>query len=520
MFKSLFQVAAIALLASILPAKGYAQTPGCRDPLANNYNASATVNDGSCTYNQTSYTPPIKVDPISALLEENSGLQWAAGHLWTFNDGGGAAAIYRIDTLSNAILQTVNIAGATNVDWEDIAFDGSHFYIGDFGNNANGARTDLKIYKFPLSAIPEHNINPVVTIPASEVQVINFIYSDQPQPPVATAPNATPFDCEAMIVDNGMIHLFTKNWVSLTSTHYVISSTLPGTYIALPLETLNTGYLVTAADKAVGEEIVTLIGYVNAGTAAHYMHILSDYSSGNYFNGNKRRIDLPDALTMGQVEGITFRNGTYGYISNEKFTRTSGPFTLTVNQKLRSFNTSDFVASYVLPAELHTFAVANKNNSHQLTWKFNAPVQQLEVQASPDGVQFSQLQKLATATTGSLLHKPEFPINYYRLAWKNTDQSANYSKTVVARREKENSFNNIAITKNGEISFTNTTSSAVSFSFKIVTADGKVVAEVPVRSYSPGRNRLQIKAAMPLSGVVALTITTDRQAATQMIFLQ
>ena len=151
---SVFAKIILAVLLLIESTTLFSQVPGCKDPLANNYNSAATINDGSCTYNITTYTPPIKVNPISDTLIESSGLQMAGNFLWSFNDGGGAAAIYRIDTLSSNILQTVNLGGATNVDWEDIAFDGANFYVGDFGNNANGARTDLKIYKFPLSAIP------------------------------------------------------------------------------------------------------------------------------------------------------------------------------------------------------------------------------------------------------------------------------------------------------------------------------------------------------------------------------
>ena len=120
-----------------------AQVYGCSDSLSNNYNPLATINDGTCTYNAKSYTPKVKADPISNVLVESSGLQMAGNFLWSFNDGGGAATIYRIDTLTNTLLQTVNLSGATNMDWEDIAFDGTDFYIGDFGNNANGARTDL-----------------------------------------------------------------------------------------------------------------------------------------------------------------------------------------------------------------------------------------------------------------------------------------------------------------------------------------------------------------------------------------
>ncbi len=329
------------------------QVPGCRDALANNYNSSATINDGSCTYNAIGYSPIIKVDPLTDTLIETSGLQMAGNFLWSFNDGGGSAAIYKIDTLSNTILQRVYLAGAVNVDWEDIAFDGSNFYLGDFGNNANGARTDLRIYKFPISAIPGHVTNPVVTIPATQVSVINFTYNDQPQPPVPGPANSTKFDCEAMIVDNGKIHLFTKNWIDFNSQHYVINGLAAGNYVAQPVEILATAYLVTGADKSPGKEVVTLLGYQNTGSASHFIHLLSDYTGGNYFNGNKRRIDLPDASVMGQAEGICFRNGGYGYISNEKFTRTFGPFTFTVNQKLRSFDLNSYV-TFIEPA-VYTF---------------------------------------------------------------------------------------------------------------------------------------------------------------------
>jgi hypothetical protein len=330
----------------LFPNSVHAQVYGCTDPLSNNFNPLATINDGSCTYAVTPYTPPIKVDPINNILPETSGLQMAGNFLWSFNDGGGAAAIYRIDTLTNTVLQTVNLGGASNIDWEDIAFDGINFYVGDFGNNANGARTDLKIYKFPLSAVPDFVTNPTATISAGQIDVIHFSYNDQPQPPQSTTNNNTKYDCEAMIIDGGKIHLFTKNWVDLATTHYEINGLLAGTYIAMPLETLVTNYLVTAADKAYGKKTVALLGYKPTGTGNHFMQLLTDYTAGKYFNGNKRQIDLPNAAEMGQAEGLCFRTDTYGYISNEKFVRTIFPgFDLTVNQKLRTFNIAGFVST-------------------------------------------------------------------------------------------------------------------------------------------------------------------------------
>jgi hypothetical protein len=345
----------------------YSQVPGCTDPIANNFNPLATINNGNCTYNNTPYTPALKVDPLIDTLAETSGLQWAGNALWTLNDGGGAAAIYKIDTITNALLQRVYLQGATNTDWEDIAFDGFYFYIADVGNNVTGARTDLKIYKFPLSIIPDHVTDPVVTIAADQVSVIRFTYSDQPQPPVSTGANNTQFDCEAMIVDNGKIHLFTKNWIDLTSTHYLVDSVLPGAYVANPVETLNCNYLVTAADKAVGNNVITLLGYQPTGTANHFMHLLSGYRGGKYFNGNKRRIDLPNVLVMGQAEGICFKNGYYGYISNERFTYSIGGFPFTISQKLRAFDIRDFVSGLKLT---YIFS-GNGNWSQASNWTDN-----------------------------------------------------------------------------------------------------------------------------------------------------
>ncbi len=334
-FTHLFFTATIVFLA--IPSCGQV-VPGCTDSLANNYNASATVNNGSCTYNPTSYTPIQKVNPITDSLLESSGLQMAGNYLWSFNDRGGAAAIYRIDTLTNALLQRVYLQGTSNIDWEAMSFDGTYLYVGDFGNNYDGARTDLVIYKFPFSAIRNPIAYPVDTISSLLIDAIHFTYSDQPQPPSPVALNTAVFDCEAMIIDSGRIHLFTKNWQALNTTHYVINSTMAGSYMATPVETLATNYLVTDAAKAPGRNLIALLGYQVTGTASHFMHLLTGYGGGQYFNGNKRRLDLPDVFTMGQAEGLSFRNGVYGYISNEKVVQSVGPFTLTVNQKLQAFN--------------------------------------------------------------------------------------------------------------------------------------------------------------------------------------
>ena len=340
-----------------------AQIQGCTDVLASNYNAAATNNNGSCTYSVTNYTPPIQVSSISSTLDETSGLQIVNKDLWTFNDSGGDPAIYKIDSLTNTILQKVTIGGATNIDWEDIAYDGTYLYIGDFGNNDNGARTNLRIYKIPVAAIPPHSTNATYTIAANLVQVINFTYADQPQPPVAQSnTNNIKYDCEAMLVDSGKIHLFTKDRVNFSTTHYIINSTNAGTYALLPVETLATNYLVTAADKAPNQNVIILFGYQKTGVALHFIHLLSNYNNGQFFNGNKRLLNLPDVTIMGQGEGITFRDDSTGYISNEQVN--AG---ITIPQRLRFFNIGGYISSWV---KRYTF-IGTGNWSIESNWKNN-----------------------------------------------------------------------------------------------------------------------------------------------------
>lgn len=490
----------------------FGQVYGCTDPDAVNYNSSATVNDGSCTYNNTSYTPPVRVDPISDTLTESSGLQWAGNSLWSFNDGGGTPDLYRIDTASKAILQIVRLAGAENIDWEELTFDGTYFYVGDFGNNLNGARTDLKIYKFPFSAIPDYPTNREATISAEQIEVINFTYSDQPQPPDTVGLNTTKFDCEAMIVEKGKIHLFSKNWVDLTSTHYVINSTVAGNYVATPLDTLQTGYLVTAATKAQGQEITVLLGYDNSLFKNHFLHILSGYSDGKYFNGNKRKINLPNATYMGQAEGITFRNDSYGYLSNEKVS----PFT---DQKLFSFDISNFVPSNLLAEELTDFSVSKSNGIHKIVWNFSSAVHGLEIRLSADALHFAVIKTYNSSTSGSLDYRHVNDVNYYRLAWKQNNGGYQYSKIIRIKNEENKLVKNLVLRASGDLSFTLTGNQSQNLAFQLLTMDGKLLCQGVSHSYLPGFNKINLSNNAVLSDVVLVEINSNKQKTTALLHI-
>lgn len=328
-FITLLLFTLVACLAQPLDAQ-----PGCTDPQATNFTSGATQNDGSCVYPVTTYTPATKT-ALAVVLNETSGLVMAKGALWTHNDSDDAPNIYQIDTLTNTIIQTVTLGGASVVDWEDIAFDGTYFYVGDFGNNANGNRTDLKVYKFPLSAIPSGEN---VSVPETAIEVIQFSYADQtdflPQ-----GSNNTRFDCEAMIVRDGQIHLFTKNWLENNTAHYVLPA-LAGTYQAEKQAAFFVDGLITGADiTAAG--VIVLAGY-RLSSGECFMWLLYDYPDVAFFSGNKRRIELGSVLGVGQMEGICFRNNGQGYLSNERTLNL-------IPARLYSFSMTQWLPAVFLP---------------------------------------------------------------------------------------------------------------------------------------------------------------------------
>lgn len=316
-----------------------AQVPGCTDPQATNFNPSATYHDGSCTYiivNQ----PLTTVAGLSVQLDEISGLIYYNGNLYGHPDSGGGTLLYEINPSNGAITKTINLEGTTNVDWEDITQDATHIYVCDTGNNARGNRTDLKIYKFPKTAI---TAGTAITIPANVIETIYYSYEDQvdfsPQPA-----NSTSFDCEAVAYNRGKLHLITKNWLGSNAVHYVLP-TAPGTYVAKRFDEIDTGNVkITGADFGAFDELI-LIGYETVGIANCALFLNYGFD-GSYFyfnTGSKRRLDIGSALFRGQVEAICFENALKGYIANERF----NPFPwVNVPPQLRTFDITVFIRDY------------------------------------------------------------------------------------------------------------------------------------------------------------------------------
>lgn len=306
---------------------GNAQVPGCTDSMATNYNQLATLNDGSCVYPNTSVSPVVSL-LLSDTLAETSGLIWLDSGLWTHNDNSDLH-LYRLDTSTGAITQNILLSGIQNTDWEDISQDSSHIYIGDFGNNLNGNRTDLRIYRISKFSI---------LLGSPVVDTIRFSYSDQINfnP---TGSNNTDFDCEAMIVRGDSIYLFTKQWVSKQTSWYALPK-FPGMHLAQWRGTHDVQGLITGATSYQGSQLVVLTGYNQI--LSPFLYLLYDFPSNQLFSGNKRKAGL--SLPFHQVEAITTLNGSRYYITNEHFQQ---PPLINTEQSLHVLNLESLLSSYL-----------------------------------------------------------------------------------------------------------------------------------------------------------------------------
>jgi hypothetical protein len=317
----------ILLLLLLVMHTANAQISGCTDPMASNYNTSATINDGSCVYSNASVTP-VTSYVLDNVLSETSGLIIWNNYLWTHNDNSDTN-LYSLDTATAAIVQALPLSGVHNNDWEDIAQDSNYFYIGDFGNNGNGNRTDLKILRIAKTS---------VLIGSPIADTINFSYADQTDFTPAGA-NNTDFDCEAFIVTHDSIFLFTKQWVSEKTGVYALPKA-PGTYSAQ----LKTGYdvsgLITGATYLESKRLVVLCGY--SSLLQPFIYLLYDFSDYDFFSGNKRKISV--SLPFYQTEGIATANGLKYYLSNEYFTQP--PF-VTNEQKVHILDLSQYIGIYL-----------------------------------------------------------------------------------------------------------------------------------------------------------------------------
>ncbi len=257
-------------------------------------------------------------------LEENSGIQWVDGFIYSFNDSGGAAEIYKVSPETGKILQTIQLKKVDNIDFEDIAFDGKNLYVGDFGNNA-GKRRQKFIYVFNVSKIKPDE-------PLVELKPKKMVFEiDEENIHAVEGAHTTDFDIEALVYYEGQLHFFTKEWTSAKTTHY----TLDPKYAyqsAKKQSSFNAQSFITSAD--IYNNTLLLTGYTKEGEV--FLYQFKDFEGTDFFSGTAEKYMLGLSPAIGQIEGITIDKDRV-FISGERISMMG----LECPQKLYQLSLSD-----------------------------------------------------------------------------------------------------------------------------------------------------------------------------------
>ena len=274
-------------------------------------------------------------DLFSPTLNENSGIIFFNGHLFSINDGGNSSSIFEMDTMGS-IIREITVTNAINVDWEAISHNSQSIFVGDFGNNS-GSREDLCIYEISKQDIQDSQ--------ATEVTAIRRPFRFEDQLDFNWASNAHNFDCEALISTEDSIYLFSKNWLNEETKLYILPAAWSDTAVAILSSGFNVDGLITDATSDSISGRIMLLGYKNNGGNLYtsFIWMFWDYQGSFLFSGNKRRIEIGSMFTLGQTEGIALYNSTNGYVSSEQISSV-----ITIPPKLFKFDFSEYLGQEVL----------------------------------------------------------------------------------------------------------------------------------------------------------------------------
>ncbi len=255
---------------------------------------------------------------LNGSIEESSGLLYLNGKIITHNDSGDGPFLYEIDSLTGMVSRTVFIENAVHTDWEDLAYDDTYIYIGDFGNN-NGNRTDLRIYRCSISDYFS-SLNDTIS-----ADTINFSYSDQTD--FTSNQFNTNYDTEAFVAIGDSLTIFTKNWIDSKTNIYSLSN-LPGTHSAVKIDSIDSQGLIGGASFDSNSNQIILCGYA---TINPFILTIDQYTSPNFSSGQINRYDIT-LNGSSQLEGISSISASQHYLTTElNFTGSSKLHRLSLN---------------------------------------------------------------------------------------------------------------------------------------------------------------------------------------------
>ena len=232
-----------------------------------------------------------------------SALLFYKGSLWTLNDSGGKAEIYRLSTKSGKIIQTISLKGVKNVDFEDLTQDEDYIYVGDIGNNM-GNRKNLVVYKIAKKDIHRKKDAEV------KVKAIRYAYADQINFKKRSRRNN--YDCEALTSLGDQLYLFTKDWLDAKTRVYILPKK-KGKYSLDVWKEFDADGLVTAADFNLKKNELVLLGYQDF---MPFLWTFSNFKGDDFFGGDAKRMNF-EHIHGAQTEGLCFEPSGDLFISCE-----------------------------------------------------------------------------------------------------------------------------------------------------------------------------------------------------------
>ncbi|MCD6090914.1 MAG: hypothetical protein J7J72_05400 [Bacteroidales bacterium] len=249
------------------------------------------------------YNPEVIISKLPKDVDETSALLFYKGSLWTLNDSGGKAEIYRLSTKSGKIIQTISLKGVKNVDFEDLTQDEDYIYVGDIGNNM-GNRKNLVVYKIAKKDIPRKKDAEV------KVKAIRYAYADQINFKKRSRRNN--YDCEALTSLGDQLYLFTKDWLDAKTRVYILPKK-KGKYSLDVWKEFDADGLVTAADFNLKKNELVLLGYQDF---MPFLWTFSNFKGDDFFGGYAKRMNF-EHIHGAQTEGLCFEPSGDLFISCE-----------------------------------------------------------------------------------------------------------------------------------------------------------------------------------------------------------
>lgn len=243
----------------------------------------------------------------TSVIRESSALQASRrqpGVFWTLSDSGNPATLYALSS-TGEILQSFDVGGVSNVDWEALALDDDgNLYLGDVGNNAN-RRRDLAVHVVREPLLSRSPPRGSVPEPLVVERSIAFRYREQEQPPNGRVRN---FDAEALFWARDALYLLTKERTDRGTVLYRFrEDPVGGPAVLERLGRFELGEdahgvagTVTGADASADGSVLAVLGY-----RAIYLFARPEEGDDYLSAPPLRRIALDPRRTK-QAEGIAW----------------------------------------------------------------------------------------------------------------------------------------------------------------------------------------------------------------------